>query len=924
MDENTRGDNDNPTWQEPYERSGSNHPSRNPDRSGDPSGLPPRSEYPDRRLADDRSGRPGQNDYQGQPPWLSGQPPRDDRRPPRDRGTSSPRDQQRYRKDWQSSWEDWEQRRAGRDHLDPAVPPSYPVPQEGTHRGTTDDNREWGRDRHRTWDSWGGEQRGNFENQESIWTPAWQQNQSGGGQRADQPWFSERGKRPTGQKPNPGARGGRVAALGKRSAQFGKQASNAGVTGYQWAVKQRKRFLSTRRGRIITAVIVASLLLATLGSVGLAYAEYHHVKSQATVGLAHLKAAETDLKMLETNPFDTTAITQAQDELQQSNVAFVQMNDSIQHIPGVLGITPIVGSDVDAVLQIGPIAVEATQAGVLGCQILGILAPKLQKPLATNIKGLNSSDISTIDAEFNTLYGLASTILQQVQNLPPSAANLDPRLGSALSAVSTNLPEFQQGLQDAKGFMAVLSQLLGVDQRANYLLEVMDSTELRPGGGFIGNVGTLTLSGGRLQGKPEIKDVDILDNNDDQYKGIPIPSQFGWFTSGGRSLLLQDSNLDADFPHDAARAIQLYNVAGGSAIYRNEAGPITAKSFQGVIAITPWLIENMLKITGSISVPTSNGTTVKVDSTNLISEIHFYQLALDQGGPGNEIDPNKICNNQSYRKCFTGALFAAMLSKLGTVSTKNFGALGKLIINSLHTKDIQIFLTQPGAEALLLHHDLASAVNAPKSGDGMMVVDANVDGIKANNYLDYTWTDKISLDSSGNATHHLVLTYKFPNNFPTFTDAVNATFPSKAAYCGSQICYQDWLRVYIPSDSNPKDIVAPGNLDTLGSSTPTVTSSFGMTVIQGEVLLYLGTRMSFSYTWTVPHAAIQTGGGGWLYQYTIEKQAGITWPVNVELTLPSCAHIHGTLQGFTSPTAQTAVYKEQLATDTNLSLQYSC
>ena len=97
MDENTRGDNDYPTWQEPYERPDSNqpppnsHPSRNPYRSGGPRGLPPRSEYPGRRLADDRSGRRGQNDYQGQP-------------------------------------------------------------------------------------SWDGEQRGSFENQESVWTPAWQRN----------------------------------------------------------------------------------------------------------------------------------------------------------------------------------------------------------------------------------------------------------------------------------------------------------------------------------------------------------------------------------------------------------------------------------------------------------------------------------------------------------------------------------------------------------------------------------------------------------------------------------------------------------------------------------------------------------------------------------------------------------------------------
>ena len=518
-----------------------------------------------------------------------------------------------------------------------------------------------------------------------------------------------------------------------------------------------------------------------------------------------------------------------------------------------------------------------------------------------------------MDADFNTLYGLASTILQQVEQLPSSAASLDPRLGSVLSAVSTNLPAFQQGLQDAKSFMAVLPQLLGVGQPANYLLEVMDSTELRPGGGFIGNFGALTLSGGRLQGKPQVKDVDLVDNHNCDI-GITLPSNLSWFTAGCRTTLqFQDSNLYADFPTNAQRAIDLYNIAGASAFLSNSAGPI--KSFQGVIAITPWLIEDMLKITGSVTVQDKDGINVVITSTNLIQEIHYNQLESGQGGSDTSIDPNPSCHGTSYRKCFTASIFYALLAQLGTVSTTNFGALGKLIVNSIHTKDIQIYFAAPGAEALLLHHDLASALNAPKLGDGLMVVDANEGGIKANDQITYTWNDQVSLSSVGNATHHLVLTYFWPD---TSYDLDN----SYPAHQG-QYVYQDYLRIYVPSDakitSTPDTLVPNGNAPTI-----TTDSTSGMKVVEGLIYEPIGTSFTVSLSWTVPHAAIQTGGGGWLYQYAIEKQAGITWPVNVALTLPSCAHVHGTLRGFTTPTDQTAVYKEQLDTDTNLSLQYSC
>ena len=128
----------------------------------------------------------------------------------------------------------------------------------------------------------------------------------------------------------------------------------------------------------------------------------------------------------------------------------------------------------------------------------------------------------------------------------------------------------------------------------------------------------------------------------------------------------------------------------------------------------------------------------------------------------------------------------------------------------------------------------------------------------------------------------------------------------------------------MPSDAT--HIHGPGNLLTLGNNTPSQTNEFGMTVIQGLVLLDLGNQMSVSYTWTVPHAAVQTGGSGWLYQYAIQKQAGmISRPIDVTLTLPSCAHVYGKLQGFTTPTAGSAVYKQpDLTSDTTLSLQYTC
>jgi hypothetical protein len=238
-----------------------------------------------------------------------------------------------------------------------------------------------------------------------------------------------------------------------------------------------------------------------------------------------------------------------------------------------------------------------------------------------------------------------------------------------------------------------------------------------------------------------------------------------------------------------------------------------------------------------------------------------------------------------------------------------------LLKSSIQTKDIQIYLTEPGAEALLRHHDLASTLNAPTSGDSLTVVDANVGGVKANNQIAYTWNDQVSLDSLGNATHDLVLTYDWPSTGYNYQNA----YPCD----GCTYLYQDYLRIYIPDGSI--HISLPDTFARWHS--PLLSHGFGMTVIQGLIYFSIGDpTFTVSLTWTVPHAAVPTAGG-WLYQYAVEKQAGInTRPLDVALTLPSCAHVYGTLQGFTrTSTAHRAVYhRPSLTSDVTLGLSYTC
>jgi hypothetical protein len=92
--------------------------------------------------------------------------------------------------------------------------------------------------------------------------------------------------------------------------------------------------------------------------------------------------------------------------------------------------------------------------------------------------------------------------------------------------------------------------------------------------------------------------------------------RYSWFDIAPTSWSLGDSNLDADFPTNAKNAQQNYKKEGGTT-------PV-----QGVIAITPLLIQHALTITGPIAVPEYHET---VTAQNLLDRIQYYQV-----GPGRQ------------------------------------------------------------------------------------------------------------------------------------------------------------------------------------------------------------------------------------------------------------------------------------------------
>src|SRR5207245_3199268 len=140
--------------------------------------------------------------------------------------------------------------------------------------------------------------------------------------------------------------------------------------------------------------------------------------------------------------------------------------------------------------------------------------------------------------------------VQQANQLEAGDLQFDPHLAKLFTSFRKDVPTLQEWLDSAASLLTVAPALLGVGKPVNYLIEVLDSTELRPTGGFIGNYGIATFSGGRLT-SARITDVVLLDH---PYaltgQRIPYPPAYSWFPNylAWDSWSFRDSNLDAYFP----------------------------------------------------------------------------------------------------------------------------------------------------------------------------------------------------------------------------------------------------------------------------------------------------------------------------------------------------------------------------------------
>lgn len=404
------------------------------------------------------------------------------------------------------------------------------------------------------------------------------------------------------------------------------------------------------------------------------------------------------------------------------------------------------------------------------------------KNLAESAKSLNSignpldsenqsNQPSLTDLFLNLRDGIekSSDELTQAEN-DLSKVNIDdlpPEMRSKLAEIKSKLPLVNESLKNFLDYSQIFLDVLGYNGPRKYLFLFQNNHEMRATGGFIGSYGILDIGNGRVKKLF----VDNIYNPDGQLKARVIPP--APIQKMSAVWTMHDANWFPNFPTSAEKVAWFYEKTGGPTV-------------DGVIAITPELLRDLLEVTGPIDMPEYETT---VDADNFIEKTQKEV----------ELDYDKELNQP---KKFVADLTPKILDKV--MSEKGIGSVLQILqaFNvALSEKHLLLYSKNFNIQKLISEQKWSGeTLNTEK--DYLSVVNTNINGYKTDGVIDETISHQSNIQNDGSIVDTVSITRKHNggNKEYDWWNKVNG----------------DWMRVYVPKgakflsvDGQTREFVPP-------------------------------------------------------------------------------------------------------------------
>jgi len=404
-------------------------------------------------------------------------------------------------------------------------------------------------------------------------------------------------------------------------------------------------------------------------------------------------------------------------------------------------------------------------------------------------------DLETPAANFKRAY-FESSLAQKLFN----EAKTQGIFKSKIESIEKTFENFTNLSLSAFELTSVTGDLIGNGDQKTYLILLQNNTEIRPGGGFIGNFGLVQFENGRLK-NIDVEDIYTIDG---QLKEKIEPPKELTQKLGIDRLYLRDSNWSADFA---------VNTATARDFYKKETG----RDVNGVIAIDLSFIQNLLSKIGPIKL---EDYKEEITADNLFQRGEYYSEVGSFPG-------------STQKRDFFGALSRSLVAKVldniaqfdknQQKSTLPSIALLESIREGLLEKHIMLTFDNPNLSSLAhtknWDHPLPPmtfnpADDSSQTRDFLAISEANLGANKVNRLLQRNIDYQMTIGRDADLVAKLKIVYT--NNSQA------ETWPAGK--------YVNFLRVYVPfaadlfgfengdkKDVKDVEVTTNGNLTTLAT-----------------------------------------------------------------------------------------------------------
>ncbi len=326
-------------------------------------------------------------------------------------------------------------------------------------------------------------------------------------------------------------------------------------------------------------------------------------------------------------------------------------------------------------------------------------------------------DWREINNKLDTAFDEANQAGKLLSDIKINDLDLSSEQKEQLKQAQDKWPQILSWLKQARLASSVAAYLTAMEEPRRLMLVFQNNNELRPSGGFMGSYALVDIERGKIK-KIEVPGGGFYDLKGSLAVRVDAPYPFHLFSPIWQPW---NANWFYDWPTSARKIEWFYEKSGGSSV-------------DGVLAFTPAVVEDLLRLTGPIEMP---------DYKLTVTADNFVKTAQAQ--------VELLYDKQENRpKKFIGDLMRRLLERLAGLNKEKFGALWQLAQNNLADKNLLIYVNDNLTEEKLLKLDWAGQVKDTR-GDYLAVIHTNIAGGKTDQVIARSLKYKVFFRSDGKA-----------------------------------------------------------------------------------------------------------------------------------------------------------------------------